>query len=225
MNENDGFPWSARGGDGAGETPPAEAVRYRRRHQGEDPFPGCRTVRLRRDALEDFEGRLEYWEARTETARVAEPTGGAHEAPTRLLPLLVGRMAEVRGSSICHLGSVDLLERDAAGAPVRMMQADETVFLHPSRWSRPSGSLVVGQDALPDVTLEVDYTTDARPGKLQAQGRTEERARMVREVVRARGIPVPDTFPGPADAGVPSEQVMAAAMACTDEADFRRRLR
>lgn len=30
-------------------------------------FPGCRPVRLRRDDLADFDGRLEYWDARTET--------------------------------------------------------------------------------------------------------------------------------------------------------------
>ena len=46
------------------------------------------------------------------------------------------------------------------------MQADQTVYLDP-RATRPSGPAIeVGGDALPDVVLEVDNTTDVRRGKL-----------------------------------------------------------
>ncbi len=130
-------------------------------------FPGCRSIPLLRDRIEDFEGRIEYWEARTGTAWVvAEPVGGIHEGTSRRLSQLVERIAMVRGAPVALFGSVDLLVRDAAGKPDRMMQADETVYLHPDRSVTPSGSLVVGEHDLPDVVLEVDHTTDVRPGKL-----------------------------------------------------------
>ena len=31
-------------------------------------FPGCRPVRVTRDAIDDYQGRFEYWDAETETA-------------------------------------------------------------------------------------------------------------------------------------------------------------
>ena len=131
-------------------------------------FPGCRKIPLLRDRLEDYEGRIEYWEARTETAWVvAEPVGGVHEGTSRRLPHLVERIAMVRGAPIASFGSVDLLVRDAEGKPDRMMQADETVYLHPERAVTPEGSLVIGEHDQPDVALEVDHTTDVRPGKLR----------------------------------------------------------
>ena len=130
-------------------------------------FPGCRPIPLQRDRLEDYEGRIEYWEARTETAWVvAEPVGGIHEGTSRRLPHLVERIAMVRGAQIASFGSVDLLVRDAEGKPDRMMQADETVYLHPERAFTPEGSLIIGEHDLPDVVLEVDQSTDVRPGKL-----------------------------------------------------------
>lgn len=290
-------------------------------------FPGCRPVRLLTDRLPDFEGRLEYWDARTETAWVvAEPTGGIHEGTSRRLIHLAERVALVRGTPIASLGSVDLLVRDARGAPERMMQADETLYLHPGRARLPEGSLVIGEHDLPDVVLEVDHTTDVRPGKLplyeswgfpelwvvvppagerrrrpagvtihrlesgryrsaaasrafpgwtaaeihtaltepatgthtwralervgrtlgaregtgpddtpllrwlgeqaRAEGQAKELAALVRSTLRVRGIPVSDRFPNTADAlvAVPRDALMAAALACTDEQDFRRRV-
>ena len=130
-------------------------------------FPGCRPIPLLSDRLTDFDGRLESWEARTRTAWVvAEPTGGIHESTSRRLPHLVERIALVRGAPIASFGSVDLLVRNPDGTPERMMQADETLYLHPDRATLPEGSLVVGEHDLPDVVLEVDHTTDVRPGKL-----------------------------------------------------------
>ena len=150
------------------ESAPAAATRVRRGPPDEDlEFPGCRPVSLLRDRLADFEGRLEYWTARTETAWVvAEPTGGIHESTSRRLPELARLIASVRGAPIRSFGSVDLLVKDAAGRADRMMQADETVYLDPRRAALPDGSLVVGEHDLPDVVLEVDKTTDIRRGKL-----------------------------------------------------------
>ena len=130
-------------------------------------FSGCRPVSLLRDRLADFEGRLEYWTARTETAWVvAEPTGGIHESTSRRLPELARLIASVRGAPIRAFGSVDLLVKDAAGRADRMMQADETLYLDPRRAALPDGSLVIGEHDRPDVVLEVDQTTDIRRGKL-----------------------------------------------------------
>jgi len=97
---------------------------------------------------------------------LAEPTGGVHEGTSRRLPHLVERIAMLRGAPIASFGSVDLLVRDGSGQPARMMQADETLYLHPRRALTPEGSLVIGEHDLPDVVLEVDHTTDVRPGKL-----------------------------------------------------------
>ena len=79
-------------------------------------FPGCRRIPLLRDRLTDYDGRLEYWEGRSETAWVlAEPAGGIHEGTSRRLPHLVERIAMMRGAPIASFGSVDLLVRDASG--------------------------------------------------------------------------------------------------------------
>ena len=72
----------------------------------------------------------------------------------------------MRGSPIETFGAADLLLRDADGAWLRILEADQTVYLHP-RTTRPEGARIeVGSDTLPDVVLEVDNTTDVRRGKL-----------------------------------------------------------
>ena len=146
-------------------------------HSGHPPledlrFPGCRPLPLLRDRFDDFDERLEHWDARSETVWVvAETPGGIHEGTSRRLPQLAERIALVRGAPIMALGAVGLVERDATGAPVRAMQADETLYLHPERAVLPEGSLIIGEHDLPDVVLEVDHTTDIRPGKLRVYER------------------------------------------------------
>ena len=145
-------------GDASRVATPAEAL---------PEFPGCRPVRLTRDSLEHFEGRLEFWEASSETAWIiAEPTTVTHERPTRRLGRLAELIAAVRGSPIESFGSMDLVLLDERGEWQRMMQADETLYLHPGRARLPEVRLVVGEHDLPDVVLEVDYSTDVRRGKL-----------------------------------------------------------
>ena len=129
-------------------------------------FPGCKPVHLSRAQIERFEGRLEYWDAATETAWVCEPATSYHERPARLLTRLAERIAEVRGSRIECYGSMDLLLRDDRGEPQRIIQADESLYLHPSHARLPGAAMVVGEDDFPDVVLEVDHTTDVRRGKL-----------------------------------------------------------
>lgn len=135
--------------------------------QATPEFPGCRPVRITRDALDDYEGRFEYWDAETETAWVVrEPVSVYHEGPGQQLAGLLTRIAAVRGAPIVTLGTADLVLRDAAGERQRILQADQMVYLDPVE-TRPRGPWVeVGADHLPDVVLEVDYATDVRRGKL-----------------------------------------------------------
>ena len=132
-------------------------------------FTGCKAVPMTWDQLRRYDGRLEVWDAEAETAwMVREPTSPTHESPSQGLAGLVERIAAVRGSSIKCYGSMDLLLRDARGNPRRIMQADQTVYLHPKRaelWR--ADAMVVGEHNYPDVVLEVDHTTDVRRGKLK----------------------------------------------------------
>ena len=128
-------------------------------------FPGCRAVRITRNEIEHYEGRLEYWDADTELAMVCEPTTVEHELPSQRLARLIERIAAVRGSPIETFGTADLLLRNARGERYRILQADQMVYLNLK--SRPWGPVEVLGGVLPDVVLEVDNTTDVRRGKLE----------------------------------------------------------
>ena len=129
-------------------------------------FPGCRPVRISRAEIADYERRIEYWDAATEVAMVSEPVSVYHEQPGQLLAGLLNTIAHLRGSPIATFGAADLLLRNADGTWRRVLEADQTVYLHP-RTTRPEGARIeVGSDTLPDVVLEVDNTTDVRRGKL-----------------------------------------------------------
>ena len=131
-------------------------------------FPGCRAVTIGRDEIETWEGRLEYWNAETEIAwMVREPTGAAHEQPSQRLAGLGQLIAAVRGSPIECFGTMDLLLRNERGERWKIMQADQSVYLHPGRDRLPDpAGMVVGEHDFPDVVVEVDNTTDVRKGKL-----------------------------------------------------------
>ena len=132
-------------------------------------FAGCKAVPMTHDQLRRYDGRLEVWDAEAETAwMVREPTSPTHESPSQGLAGLVERIAAVRGSPIACYGSMDLLVRDEHGKPRRIMQADQTVYLHPRRAELlGADAMVVGRHSYPDVVLEVDHTTDVRRGKLK----------------------------------------------------------
>ena len=129
-------------------------------------FPGCRPVHISREAIADHEGRIESWDAATETAMVCEPTTTYREHPSQRLTQLTTLIAATRGAPIETFGSADLLLRDERGKRRRILQADQTVYLHPDREGPVGPWMVVGEDVLPDVVVEVDHTTDARRGKL-----------------------------------------------------------
>ena len=126
------------------------------------------------EQFQRYDGRLEVWDAEAETAwMVREPTSADHELPSQGLAGLTALVAAVRGSPIACYGSMDLLVQDTQGRrggrglPRRIMQADQTVYLEPSRAElSDAGTMVVGRHSYPDVVLEVDHTTDVRRGKL-----------------------------------------------------------
>ena len=132
-------------------------------------FPGCCPTTIRREEIADYEGRFEFWDADTETAwMVREPTGAAHEQPSQRLAGLGQLIAAVRGSPIECFGTMDLLLRNERSERWRIMQADQSVYLHPGRDRLPDpAGMVVGEHDFPDVVVEVDHTTDVRRGKLQ----------------------------------------------------------
>ncbi len=130
-------------------------------------FPGCHPVRIPRDELEVGDIRLEYWDADTEIAMICEPVSYYHERPASRLARLADRIASARGAPIEAAGHTDLLVRNARGERQRIMQADQILFLRPAQ-TEPAGNAVeVGMDALPDMVLEVDNTTDVRRNKLK----------------------------------------------------------
>ena len=130
-------------------------------------FPGCRPIHVSRDGIADYEGRLEYWEADTETAWVVRaPVSYWHELPGQRLARLTERIAAVRGAAIETVGNTDLLIRNRAGERQRILQADQVVYLRQQAIRRLGPAIEIGRDELPDVILEVDLTTDVRRGKL-----------------------------------------------------------
>ena len=138
---------------------------------GPDPtpdLPGCRPIPLRRRDLDTWDGRFEYWDGATETAWVVrDPTGLAHEQPVGRLVGLCTQIAQARGADIECYGTTDLELRDQRGRREKILQADQLVYVYPTRARLPEGGgIVVGTHDLPDVVLEVDYTTDVRPWKL-----------------------------------------------------------
>ena len=129
-------------------------------------LPGCESFRMTAREIVRSEERLEFWDARTETAWKVREVYIQHEQPTHRLTWLASRLSSVRGSPVECFGSVSLVRREAGGRRRWVMQADQILYLNWRR-SRPAGPIVhVGEDPLPDVVLEVDHTTDVRRWKL-----------------------------------------------------------
>ncbi len=328
MADTDTLPRAVRGAGGseaASPTRPDTPGRHAPSYEALR-FPGASPIPLLRDGFEAYDGHIEYWDVRSGTAWVVAENSGVHEGSSRRLPHLVERIASVRGGPIVSFGSVSLVVRDAAGRAERAMEADETLYLHPDRAATPQRSLTIGEHDFPDVVLEVDHTTDVRPGKLllyeawgfpelwvvvppagatrrrpagvtihlleggryrsspesaafpswtaaeihtgltepvptpatcrvlervgralgaregrgpeddplsralmaegRLEGRAQELAAAVQSLLRLRGRSFSSVFPehAAAFAGIPRDTVMAAALACADEADFWRRL-
>ena len=318
------------------EHPPSSATRRRQPARAPRPsatttpfrpedFPGCESFHLPAREVDLYDGRLEFWDGRTETAFRACDVSPHHEGPSRRLVQMAERVASLRGSPIRCFGSSALARLDERGRKRWLMQADEVLYLRAPRL-RFSGSIIdVDADPLPDVVLEVDHTTDVRRRKLgiymecgfpeiwvlvpwassrrerglaihvrgkggyrdspesaafpgwkaeeillalteeplsgrawralervalamgaregtgpendplirpmyrtaRARGLARGHSEAVAALLRARGIEVSPAFTADHNllAGGPVDALMAAALACTDEADLRRRLR
>lgn len=129
-------------------------------------FPGCRAVHLPVEELDDHEGRIEYWEARSGTAMIlAEPATLYHDVPSAGVTGLVEMISQARGSRILALGSADLVQFGEHGRYQVLMQPDAMFFLD-RPWPRER-AIDVDVGPLPDVVLEVDHTTDIRRRKLE----------------------------------------------------------
>lgn len=157
----------------AGVHPVAVAERKRRTPASALSFVGCVPARVSAKEIDgpEWEGqRLEYWDAATETAwLMREPVSPYHERPATRLAQLVERICEARGSGAQCFGNMDLRFRETDGTLTDIMQADQSIILHPERVQLPGlAHLIVGEHDLPDVVLEVDNTTDVRRGKLIA---------------------------------------------------------
>ncbi len=86
-------------------------------------FPGCRPIRITRDAIADHESRIEYWDAATETAWVAcEPNTIYHEGPGQVLGLDVSERlaARIAGENPAVLAAAAVSCRDEADLLARL---------------------------------------------------------------------------------------------------------
>ena len=164
MTDTDTLPRAARARESEAAGP--DALARRTLSYEALRFPGSSPIPMLRDGFESYDGRIEYWDGRAGTAWVVAESSGVHEGSSRRLPHLVERIASVRGAPIVSFGSVSLVVRDAEGRAEQALEADETLYLHPDRAATPERSLTVGEHDFPDVVLEVDHTTDVRPGKL-----------------------------------------------------------
>ena len=124
-------------------------------------------MRIPRGEIADCDIRFEYWDADTEIAMICEPVSYYHERPAARLARLAGLIAMARGAPVEAVGHTDLLVRNDRGERQRIMQADQILFLRPAQAIPVGNAIEVGTDALPDVVLEVDNTTDVRRGKLR----------------------------------------------------------
>ena len=129
-------------------------------------FPGCRAVHLPAEELDDYEGRIEYWEARIGTAMIlAEPATLYHEVPSAGVAGLVEMISQARGSKILTVGSASLVQFGLQEQREVLMQPDAMFFLE-RPWPR-GRTIDIDDGPLPDVVLEVDHTTDVRHRKLE----------------------------------------------------------
>ena len=153
----------------AANEPAARPSGRRRRSLSELAFPGCDRIPMSLAEYRVFDGRLELWDAETRTAWMArEGPTWEHEGPSQNLGEMAALIAAVRGSPIKCYGPMGLVRRHEVGRRRRILHPDQTVYLHPWLVEQEVGDrlLVVGR-SFPDVVLEVDHTTDVRPGKLK----------------------------------------------------------
>ncbi len=138
----------------------------------EDPgYPGCVPIPMTVEQFDNYEGGVEYWSRERGTALICRDGGPAHEIPGGMLPGLLTRIEQERGSPIRCCGALKMVAVDGAGETAEGMHPDQSVYLRPGVWLPSGRSTVVGRDPRPDVVLEVDNTTDVRRHKLGVYAR------------------------------------------------------
>ncbi len=135
-------------------------------------YYGCETVPMTVAEYDDEENegrRVECWDSVTETAQIlCEGATLQHEVAATRLVQLVRSIAYARGSAIVSAGSTDIVSRNDEGQRF-CLEADATIYLHPGR-DLPAGRYIeVASDALPDLVLEVDHTTNVRHRRRRGQ--------------------------------------------------------
>ena len=135
-------------------------------------FVGCDSCRMTLAEYEEYpeDGRkIEFFDSEVGLAwMMREGPTFPHEEPGRMLVGLVREIAMTRGAPIKCSGAASLRLLDADFQQVRAIHPDEMVFLHPERADPANPSfLAVGEDAYPEVVLEVDHTRDTRRDKLK----------------------------------------------------------
>ena len=159
------------------ENPPSSAIRRKspRRVPRSSPstapcrpddFPGCESFHLPAREVDLHEGRIAFWDGRTDTAWLVRDVSIQHDGPSRRLVEMATRVATLRGSRIACFGSSGLVRLDERGRKRWLMQADEVLYLHPARSQLLGTTINVDEGPLPDEVLEVDRTTDVRQRKL-----------------------------------------------------------
>ena len=119
-------------------------------------FPGCRPVHISRAGIVDFERRIEYWDAATETAMVCEPVSTYHEHPGQRLRELLTLIAQMRGSPIATFGAADLLLPDV------VLEVDNTTDVRRGKLS------LYESWGFPEVWVEVpEQFSPSRPAGLR----------------------------------------------------------
>ena len=122
-----------------------------------------------RELKDGDDRRFEFWDGGAETAyEVRDKPGPHHELPSQVLARLTERIAQRRGKPIASFGTMGLRMPATDEHPMRVMSADQSIYLHPERANIVgSSAMVVGENHYPDVVLEVDLTTDVRRNKLK----------------------------------------------------------
>ena len=132
-------------------------------------FPGCDPIPMTLAEYRRCEYPLELWDAASRTAwRLRDGPTWEHEGPSQTLGEMAALIAAARGSPIKCFGAMGLVRHGDTGRRRRVLHPDQTVYLHPGQVEQEYEDplLVVGR-TYPDVVLEVDHTTDVRPGKLR----------------------------------------------------------
>ena len=161
-----------------GKDPEAEAAPKAGRRPAERPvepalsglaFPGCDRIPMTLAEYRRSEHPLEMWDAASRSAwTLRDGPTWEHEGPSQALSQMAALIAAARGSPIKCYGAMGMVRHGDPPPKRLVLHPDQTVYLHRAFVEQdPEEPLLVLGRSYPDVVLEVDHTTDVRPGKLR----------------------------------------------------------